>query len=190
MSLTLARHIICWWRDPGFIVTKAVPSTYHQCIKSIWKANRIYVKAIESPFQRDETHILETAFFYKLAKDGEVAFSRPRGIPLLARDDLEGQEPKSNNFTSTSTQPPRPKNSNSPMTRRDIVEEMVMRESFPARLVNYICFMRLRCQNLLWGLSLINLNVIQVKRLISKMIMPRRGVTRSSEGPRREVGWD
>lgn len=36
---------------------KAIPFTYHQCLKAIWKCRRIHVNATESSFQPDEAHI-------------------------------------------------------------------------------------------------------------------------------------
>lgn len=43
----------------------------------MWKGNRVYVKAIESLFERDEAQFSEATYFDELAKDGEVAVARP-----------------------------------------------------------------------------------------------------------------
>lgn len=57
-------------RRPWIHLHKTVPSTDHKCLKSIWKGKRVHVNAIESPFQEDEAHFSEVAYFDELTKDG------------------------------------------------------------------------------------------------------------------------
>lgn len=45
----------------------------------------------EISIPRDETHLLEVAYFDELAKDGEVTPPKPRGVPLLALGDHVGK---------------------------------------------------------------------------------------------------
>lgn len=68
---------------------KAVPSTYHKCLKTIWKGKRVHVNVKESLFQRDDAHFSEAAYFDELAKDGEATLARPRGFPLPIWEDLD-----------------------------------------------------------------------------------------------------
>lgn len=71
---------------------KAVPSTYHQCLKAIYKDKKGHVNVSEWLFQRDEARFLEAVFFDELAEDGKVVPDRPRGIPLPAWEDLREQK--------------------------------------------------------------------------------------------------
>lgn len=53
---------------------KAVPLTYLQYLKAIWKGRQAHLNATKSPFQRVETqHFSKAQYFNKLAKEGEVA---------------------------------------------------------------------------------------------------------------------
>lgn len=65
-----------------------------------------YMKRKESPFQRDEGHFSEAAYFDELAEEWEVAPARCLGIPLSAWEDLEGQEAQLENSAFTSTRYP------------------------------------------------------------------------------------
>lgn len=56
---------------------KAIPSTYHQCLKAIWEGRRVNINATKSPFQRDEAYVFETRYFDELAEEGKVAIARP-----------------------------------------------------------------------------------------------------------------
>lgn len=47
-------------------------------------------------------------YFDELAEEGEVPISQPRGIPLLAWEDLEGNKNKANFTVQKSSQHPRP----------------------------------------------------------------------------------
>lgn len=51
----------------------------------------VHINTSESPFQRTEAHFSETAYFDELAKEGEVAAARSRGVPLSILEDLEVQ---------------------------------------------------------------------------------------------------
>lgn len=86
---------------------KAVPSTYHQCLKVVWKSKRVYINATVSSFQRNETHFLEATYFDELAEAGEVAPSKPKGVPLWRWEDLERGDPRVDNSAYTSTGRPK-----------------------------------------------------------------------------------
>lgn len=75
---------------------KAVPSTYHQCLKAVWKGKKVLINATNIPFTRDEAQFSEAQYFDELAEDGEAIIVRPRGVQLSAWEDLEGNEPKYN----------------------------------------------------------------------------------------------
>lgn len=72
-------------------------------LKATWKGRRIHISVIESSFQRDEAHFFEAQYFVELAEEGEIAIARPRGVPLLAWEDFEGNEPDPDNCAYTST---------------------------------------------------------------------------------------
>lgn len=75
---------------------KAVPSTYHQCLKAIWKGKKVHINATGIPFQRDEAHFSEARYFDELAEDGEVIIAQPRGVQLPAWEDLEDNKAEIN----------------------------------------------------------------------------------------------
>lgn len=74
---------------------KAMPSTYHQCLKAVWKGKRVHINATESPFQRDKAYFLEAIYFDELAEAREAAPSRSKGVRFSRWEDLEGGDPKS-----------------------------------------------------------------------------------------------
>lgn len=59
-----------------------------------------------SVLQRDEARLIEAAFFNELAEDSKVVPTRPGGVSLPAKGDLEEQKSKPNEF-STFANPPR-----------------------------------------------------------------------------------
>ena len=52
-------HIIlgCPWLK----AYKAIASTYHQCVKAVWRNKQVVIEAIEMPFDRAELHFAEAA---------------------------------------------------------------------------------------------------------------------------------
>lgn len=87
---------------------KAIPSTYHQCLKAIWKRKKVHINATGVPFQRDEAHFSEAHYFDELAEEGEVTITHPRGVQLLAWEDLKDKKTKTNSSAQTSAQHSRP----------------------------------------------------------------------------------
>lgn len=81
--------------------------TYHQCLKAIWKGKRFHINATGSPFQKDEAHFLEVAYFDELVEDGEVTPSKPQGTPMPDWEDLDEGKTRIDNFAFTSTGLPR-----------------------------------------------------------------------------------
>lgn len=82
---------------------KAVPSTYHQCLKVVWKGKRVNIDATESLFLREDAHLSEATYFDELVDNDEVAPAKPRGTPLPEWYDLEKEEPRVDNSAFTST---------------------------------------------------------------------------------------
>lgn len=52
----------------------------------------MHVNASKSPFHRDEAYSSKVAFFNKLAKDGDIPPTRPRGAPLPEWEALDEQK--------------------------------------------------------------------------------------------------
>lgn len=67
---------------------------------------QVHINAIGLSFEKDEVHLSEVQLFEKLAEEGEVAVARPRGIPLLAWEDLERNEADPDHSAHISTQLP------------------------------------------------------------------------------------
>lgn len=72
---------------PWTIKHKAVISMYQQCLKAIWKRNKVHISASECPFQQDEALSLKVTLSDELAEDGEV-LALPQGVSLSAWVDL------------------------------------------------------------------------------------------------------
>lgn len=71
-----------------------------------------------SPFQENKAYFLEASYFDELPEEREVAIARPRGIPLSAWEDLDGNKPDPGNFPHTSTHHPRCSKKNKPNRKK------------------------------------------------------------------------
>lgn len=71
----------------------------------------------------------KNTYFDELAEEGEVGPSKPQNVPLLAWEDLEGQEPRPDNSASTSTSHPRPSKQQNPDNKKRLHDnkEMISR---------------------------------------------------------------
>lgn len=62
---------------------------------------KLHVNATGIPFQRDEAHFSKASSrssIDELAEEGEITIARPRGVQLLAWEDLEGKKIETNSF--------------------------------------------------------------------------------------------
>ena len=62
-------HIIlgCPWLK----AYKVVASTYHQCVKAIWRNKQVVIEAIKMPFDRAELHFAEVALYQEYEPESE-----------------------------------------------------------------------------------------------------------------------
>ncbi|KAF7130216.1 hypothetical protein RHSIM_Rhsim10G0123700 [Rhododendron simsii] len=64
----------------------AVPSTYHQCMKGIYKNGLVTIVGSQKPFKPEESHMAD-AIFYNDANEEEPP-APPRGIPIPKWDEI------------------------------------------------------------------------------------------------------
>ena len=62
-------HVILGY--PWLNALKLVASTYHQCVKTIWKGRLVTIKAIRMPYDRAELHYAEAALYQKFEPKGK-----------------------------------------------------------------------------------------------------------------------
>lgn len=143
---------------------KAVPSTFHQFVKVLWKDKKIHICAINSPYQQDEARLPKAAFFDKLAEDVEVTPCLPQSTSLRVWEDLDEEELRPDALTSTSTQPPCPLK----QQRRAAITNYLIKSRSHEKRFTYIMADHL---HLITGLSPTTLNVLQVKKFIAMVII-------------------
>lgn len=70
-----SNHVIL--RRAWLHMHKAMNSTYHQCVKAIWKGKEVTILATPAPFDELE------AYFFKVAQCGDLAPFRENSIKLM-----------------------------------------------------------------------------------------------------------
>ena len=56
---------------PWLKAYKVVASTYHQCVKAIWRNKQVVIEAIKMPFDRAELHFAEVALYQEYEPENE-----------------------------------------------------------------------------------------------------------------------
>lgn len=89
----------------GFTRATLYPSTYQQCLQTVWRGKKLHLNALDTPFQKIEALFSESIFFNELAEYVEVAPARPRGITLPKWEAYEKQTENFDEKASTFTNP-------------------------------------------------------------------------------------
>ena len=87
-------HVIlgCLWIKAH----KTVASTYHQCVKAVWKGRPVIIEATRIPYGKVELHYVEAALYQEFELEGENKIL-PFNATILEReeeDDGEVMEPE------------------------------------------------------------------------------------------------
>ena len=61
---------------------RCVPSTWHQCVKANYKGKDVKMHAAESPFNEDESHLVEVAFYDEAVAVGTNSIVPYQGVSL------------------------------------------------------------------------------------------------------------
>ena len=77
-------------------VYRAMASTYHQCVKAIWRNKQVVIEAIKMPFDRAELHFVKAALYQEYETEGENRVLPFNSIALQAEKEDDGKmvEPK------------------------------------------------------------------------------------------------
>lgn len=82
------------------------------------------------PFKRDEGHLSEAHYFDELVEEGGVPIPKPRGAPLPARADLDGNKPDPDNSAHNSICHPDRPNRISQTKRRELANKTILLKKF------------------------------------------------------------
>ena len=82
-------HIILG--HPWLKAYRVVASTYHQCVKAIWKNKQVVIEATKMPFDRAELHFIETALYQEYEPEGENRILPFNPIALQAEGEDDGE---------------------------------------------------------------------------------------------------
>ena len=77
-------------------VYRAVASTYHQCVKAIWRNKQVVIEATKMPFDRAELYFVKAALYQEYEPEGENRVLPFNSIALQAEEEDDGEmvEPK------------------------------------------------------------------------------------------------
>ena len=56
---------------PWLKAHKVVASTYHQCIKAVWRGRLVTIEVTRIPYDRVELHYVEAALYQEFIPEGE-----------------------------------------------------------------------------------------------------------------------
>ena len=56
---------------PWLKAHKVMASTYHQCLKAVWRGRPMTIKATRMPYDKGELHYVEVALYQKFKPEGE-----------------------------------------------------------------------------------------------------------------------
>nr|POF27167.1 hypothetical protein CFP56_08538 [Quercus suber] len=76
---------------PWLKVYKAVASTYHQCVKAIWRNKQVVIEATKIPFNRVELHFAEAALYQEYELKGENRILPFNPIALQTEEENDGE---------------------------------------------------------------------------------------------------
>ena len=81
---------------PWLRAYKAMTSTYHQCVKAIWRNKHVVIEATKMPFNRVELHFTEAALYQEYEPKGEnwIFPFNPIALQVKEEDDGEVVDPK------------------------------------------------------------------------------------------------
>ena len=85
----LSYHVILGrlWLNPH----KAVASTYHQCVKAVWRGRPVTIEATRMPFDRVELHYVEVALHQEFEPEGENRVLPFNATILEQEEDGDGE---------------------------------------------------------------------------------------------------
>ena len=70
-------------------VYKTVASTYHQCVKAIWRNNQVVIEDAKMPFDKTELHFAEATLYQEYELEGEniILPFNPIALPVEEEED-------------------------------------------------------------------------------------------------------
>lgn len=68
MLVTPRLTIICCWADPCIHKHNVLPSTYHQCLKAIWKGKKVHVNDSKLPFSAIQSSFLRGDLLWPICR--------------------------------------------------------------------------------------------------------------------------
>ncbi|KAL4606585.1 hypothetical protein ACB092_09G114000 [Castanea dentata] len=70
---------------------KVVASTYHQCVKAVWRNKQVFIKATKMLFDRAELHFVEAALYQEYEPEGDNIILPFNLIVLQAEEEDDGK---------------------------------------------------------------------------------------------------
>nr|POF08007.1 hypothetical protein CFP56_55321 [Quercus suber] len=89
MEWSTSYHIILG--RPWLKAYKAVASSYHQCVKAIWRNRQMVIEATKMPFDGAELHFVEAALYQEYEHKGENRILQFNSIALQVEEEDNGE---------------------------------------------------------------------------------------------------
>ena len=85
---TFYHMILC---HPWLKAYKVVASTYHQCVKVVWRNRQVVIEATRMPFDRVELHFTEVALYQEYEPKGKNRILLFNPIALQREEEDDGE---------------------------------------------------------------------------------------------------